>query len=347
MSTAPSHAGLDLRPYNPAMVSEMIGVWNAALGGAFPLSEALFRQNATEDPHFDPAGCWVACESGHRVRGFSVAKVAREPIGADGLLEDRGWISMIAVHPSFQRRGFGTALLLKAEEFLRSRRRSRAILGGDPGHFFPGVPVETTPGPAAGGSDPSSRESAALAFFTVGGYRIQGEAYDLRRSLGAYRTPPRVDAALAAQKGVEVRPIRPGEEQSLLAFLDAVFPGRWRYTLGRFLDGGGEIGDVMGVLQRGAVLGFAHLFHPASRWIGPSIAWTGQGRSRAGGLGPMGLAPALRGRGLGLTLLDRSVQHLARLGVDEMIIDWTVLLDFYGQLGFIPLKRYRHGERKL
>jgi predicted N-acetyltransferase YhbS len=61
----------------------------------------------------------------------------------------------------------------------------------------------------------------------------------------------------------------------------------------------------------------------------------------------MGLSPALRGRGLGLTLLDRSVQHLARLGVEEMIIDWTVLLDFYGQVGFVPWKRYQHGERTL
>ncbi len=343
-----SHAGLDLHPYHPEMVSGMIDAWNAALGEAFPMSEALFRQNASEDPHFDPAGCWVASEpADRRVRGFCLAKVAREPIGVDGLLEDRGWISVIAVHPAFQRRRLGTALLRKAEEFLRSRGRPRAVLGGDPGHFFPGIPVDVGRGRPTSGTHPVSAESAALAFFTAAGYRLQGDAYDLHRPLGNYRTPQRVNAALAAQTDVDVRPLRPGEEQSLLAFLDVAFPGRWRYTLGRFLAGGGDIGDVMGVLHRGAVLGFAHLFHPASRWIGPSIAWTRRGRSRAGGLGPMGLAPTLRGRGLGLVLLDRSVRHLARLGVEEMIIDWTVLLDFYGRLGFVPWKHYRHGERKL
>ena len=348
--TAPalSHFGLYLRTYHPELVFGMIDTWNAVRGEAFPLSEALFRQNASEDPQFHPAGCWVASEpADRRVRGFCVAKVAREPIAADGLLEDRGWISMIAVHPSIQRRGLGTALLRKAEEFLRSRGRSRAVLGGDPGHFFPGVPVETGRGRPAAVTGTVSRKDPALAFFAAAGYRLQGDAYDLHRSLRNYRTPPRVEAALAAQTDLDVRPLRQGEEQRLLAFLDAVFPGRWRYTLGRFLAGGGEIGDVMGVLQHGAVLGFAHLFHPASRWIGPSIAWSRQARSRAGGLGPMGLAPALRGRGLGLVLLDRSVQHLARLGVEDMVIDWTVLLDFYGRLGFVPGKHYRHGERKL
>jgi GNAT superfamily N-acetyltransferase len=346
-SSALSHAGLDLRPYQPEMDSGMTDVWNAALGDTFPLSLPLFRQNTSEDPHFDPAGCWAACDPGdQRVRGFCVAKVAREPLGADGLLDDRGWISIIAVHPGVQRRGLGTALLRKAEEFLRRRGRPRAVLGGDPGHFFPGVPVEGASGSAAGtGQGP--RESAALTFFGARGYRFRGDAYDLRRSLRGYHTPPLVDAEAATLTDLEVRPLRRGEETALLAFLDAVFPGRWRYTLGRFLAGGGAIGDVMGVVQGGAVLGFAHLFHPASRWIGPSIAWTRQGRSPAGGLGPMGLAPALRGRGLGLILLDRSMRHLARVGVEDMVIDWTVLLDFYGRLGFVPWKHYRHGERPL
>jgi GNAT superfamily N-acetyltransferase len=91
------------------------------------------------------------------------------------------------------------------------------------------------------------------------------------------------------------------------------------------------------------------LFHPQSRWIGPSIAWAASdgGAPAAGGLGPMGLAPDLRGRGLGVVLLDRAMVHLASLGVREMVIDWTILLDFYGRLGFVPLRRYRHGERTL
>jgi predicted N-acetyltransferase YhbS len=103
----------------------------------------------------------------------------------------------------------------------------------------------------------------------------------------------------------------------------------------------------MGVVRGRALLGFAHLFHPGSRLVGPSMTWTSDQAARAGGLGPMGLAPALRGRGLGLALLDRSIQYLSALGVREITVDWTGLTGFYGRLGFSTSKRYRQGEKVL
>jgi len=329
---------VDVRAFAPASIQGIVNTWNAAAGDRFPLRERLFRQNTVDDPHFDPAGCAVAVDARtEAVIGFAVAKVARVPLGADGLRADRGWISMLAVTPRYQRRGIGMRLLDAAEAFLRRRGRRRFVLGSDPAHFFPGVPDD--PGP--------------LGFFAARGYALRGDAFDLRRPLDAYQTPLVVLQALAANPGVEVRPLRPGEEASLLAFLDATFPGRWRYTVARYLDAGGAIGDIMGIVTRAEVLGFAHLFPPDASWIGPSVAWAmptddAPARpGRAGGLGPMGISPAIRGRGLGLVLLDRSVLHLRDAGATEAYIDWTVLLDFYGKLGFAPCRRYRHGERCL
>jgi GNAT superfamily N-acetyltransferase len=330
-------AGFELRPFDPARIGEVVALWNAAAGHSFPLREALFRQNTVRDPHFDPAGAALACEPATgRVVGCGIAKVARVPIGADGLLPDRGWVSFVAVHPSRQRHGIGSALLRAGEAFLRAKARPAAVLGTDPGHFFPGVPDAT----------------GASGFFEALGYTLRGEAYDLHRSLRGYGTPEAVTAALWGNPDTEIRPLVRGEESALLAFLDATFPGRWRYTVAQFLDGGGAIGDVMGVVRGRAVAGFALLYHPQSRQIGPSIAWSppppeGVAGGRAGGLGPMGLSAALRGRGLGLALLDRAIVHLASRGVDEMGIDWTILLDFYAKLGFTPRRRYWHGERAL
>jgi GNAT superfamily N-acetyltransferase len=335
MTTA---GGVDLRPFAPALTPAVVSVWNAAAGDRFPLRERLFRQNTVDDPHFDPAGCAVAVDvRTEAVIGFAVAKVARVPLGTDGLRPDRGWISMLAVAPPYQRRGIGTRLLDAAEAFLRGRGRRRFVLGSDPAHFFPGVP-----------DDPG-----ALRFFGARGYALRGDAFDLRRPLDSYQTPPAVLHALAANPGIDVRPLRRGEEAPLLAFLDAAFPGRWRYTVARFLDTGGAVGNIMGIVAGAEVLGFAHLFPPDASWIGPSVAWATPpddveaAPARAGGLGPMGISPAIRGRGLGLALLDRSVLHLRDAGATEAYIDWTVLLDFYGRLGFIPHRRYHHGERCL
>ncbi len=326
------HAMIEIVAYQDEMLGEVLEVWNAALGDRFPLARDLFLQNAVHSPHFDPGGCWVARTAGHdRVVGVCLAKVAREPLAADGWLPDRGWISLLAVHPAHQRRGIGRALLERAERFLDALGRRRVVLGGDPDHFMPGVPV------AEGG----------LAFFAAMGYDLRGDAYDLRRSLEDYATPPVVASTLAAHPKVEIRPLRPDEAPRLLAFLDEVFPGRWRYTVARFLNRGGSAGDIMGVVRNGAVAGFALLHHPGSTWIGASIAWARSPQRRTGGLGPMGLAHDLRGRGLGLALLDRSVQHLADLGMEEVVIDWTGLLGFYGRLGFAQWRQYRHGEKRL
>src|SRR5207245_699212 len=108
------------------------------------------------------------------VIGFCLAKIAREPLGADGTLPDRGWVSALVVHPAFQRRGLGKRLLAQAEGYLASLGRRRVVLGGDPGHFFPGVPLR----------------DEALAFFARAGYRFGGDAYDLHRSVAGYTTPP-------------------------------------------------------------------------------------------------------------------------------------------------------------
>jgi ribosomal protein S18 acetylase RimI-like enzyme len=309
----------------------VLAIWNAALGARFPLSRDLFVQNGVRDPHVRPEACWLATVPGQAdAVGFCLAKVVREPIGADGWLPQRGWVSLLAVDPDYQRRGVGSALLACAEQYLRAQRRTVITLGGDPNHFLPGVPADR----------------GALAFFRSAGYAFAADAYDLRRALSR-RMPPTPEPGLPIARGVTIRLLQPADAPRLLAFLDEVFPGRWRYTVGRVLQQGGSIGDIMGVVAANRVVGFAQLYHPHSRWIGPSVAWTwGLGRL-TGGIGPMGLASSFRGRGLGLALLDRSVRRLAQLGVREIVVDWTGLRDFYGRLGFSVWRRYRQGEKRL
>lgn len=323
--------GLRLVTYRPSRLRQVLAIWNTALGDQFPLSEELFVQNGVHDPHVRPGTCWLATVPEQRdAVGMCLAKIVRRPLAADGWLPERGWVSLLAVHPAHQRRGVGTALLARAEQYLRAQQRTVIALGGDPDHFLPGVPAE----------------EGALAFFRAAGYGFGSDAYDLRRTVSSPGAGVR-DPMLPVERGVTIRALELVDTPALLSFLGEAFPGRWRYAVGRVLSEGGSIGDIMGVVSAGRVVGFAQMFHPDSRWIGPSIAWTRQPGRRAGGIGPMGLAPGFRGRGLGLALLDRSVRHLARLGVEEVVVDWTGLLDFYGRLGFAVWRHYCQGEKRL
>ena len=331
MGRARTIPGLRLVAYRPSMLQQVLTVWNAALGEQFPLSPELFLQNGVHDPHVDPDACWLAVVPGHPdAVGLCLAKVVRERLGTDGWLPQQGWVSLLAVHPAYQRRGIGRALLARAEQYLKRQQRHVIMLGGDPNHFLPGVPAG----------------EGALAFFRAAGYVFAGDAYDLRRTI----SPPAAlmeERTLPVERGVAIRSLEPEDKPGLLAFLDEVFPGRWRYTVDRVLRQGGSIADIMGVVCAGQVVGFAQVFHPGSRWIGPSVAWTWGAGRRAGGIGPIGLAPSFRGRGFGLALLGRSVWHLAQLGVEEVVVDWTTLLDFYGRLGFSIWRRYRQGEKRV
>ncbi len=62
---------------------------------------------------------------------FFVAEVDRKFVGTT-IVEDRGRagaISVVMVHPDFRRRGIATKLMTHAVEYVRSRKKARAVLG--------------------------------------------------------------------------------------------------------------------------------------------------------------------------------------------------------------------------
>ena len=125
-----------------------------------------------------------------------------------------------------------------------------------------------------------------------------------------------------------------------MAFLQAEFPGRWRFDTKRYLDLGGDCSDIMVLSQGSQVIGFAQIYHRASSYQAPPMYWHRLVGARYGGLGPIGVAAGVRGKGLGLALLQLSLQHLATLGVQDAVIDWTTLLGFYARAGFTSWKTY-------
>lgn len=302
------------------------------MGREFPIDARLWRQNVDDDPHHDPAGLLVAT-SGDRCVGFIQARVARVPMGLEPPPDDRGWIGALVVHPDAQRSGLGTALLRRAEVWLQSKGIREARVGGNPGHFFPGVPTS---------------HGAATAFFSSRGYEPLGDpCFDLHADIRDFRVPSIVDAIMARNPSFRVSECTTRNVPGLLEFLEKIFPGRWLYETQLRLETERSPQDIQLLTIGNRVMGFAHTFDNRSRRLGPSVYWRALLGPAYGGLGPMGISPEVRKTGLGFVLLCESVERLRNLGVEQMAIDWTVLTKFYGQAGFTPWKEYQTYARAL
>jgi len=305
-------------------VPKTLALWGRRWGGRFPLDLALWRQNTEGDPrHFQSDRCWVI-EDGEEIAGCLALKVPGNPPAWARQDPQQAWISFLLVQPGAEG-AVASPLLDRAVGRARGLGFERVAYGGDPSHFFPGAPEEDEP----------LRDVLREAGFQPGDV-----VHDLIGDLTVSRGPWDADRPLS-EAGAAFGPCDRGTTPALLAFLDEHFPGRWAYETRRRLEVEPTAADIL-ILTRGAeVIGFCHAYHAGSRRIGPSIYWRGAIGDRYGGLGPIGVAPAFRGRGIGFALLVLSVEHLHTLGVERAVIDWTTLTDFYGRLGFTVWRAYR------
>ncbi len=322
-------AGFVWKTYRKSHAGDLTRVWNRAMGEHFPLEVRLLRQNIEGAPSFDPRDSTIVTQ-GDSVVAFIVTKRFREQ---DPLLETLGhvgWIEALVVDPAYQRQGLGRDLLTWAVYRLRSDGADTIYLASGLRHFFPGVPLEL-PG--------------AVDYFARAGFAQVGLAHDLRGNLRGFVAPPSATAAVAAV-GAEVAPCRPADIPALERFLWAEFPGRWRFDIMRYLALGGDPANVIIVRQGEQVIGFAQIHRAGPGYQGPPAYWRKVRGRHPGGLGPIGVAAGMRGKGIGLALLQLALQEAARRGVEDAVIDWTTLLDFYARVGFAPWKTYARMESK-
>ncbi len=307
-----------LHPYIPAHQAEVLRLWQAAAHPNFPLAARLLAYNTAASRGETLAGR-VAVWNGE-VLGvvLACALAADPPYAASG---DLGWVSLLAVHPSAQGRGVGSALLEWAENWLQGCGVRRVRLGGNLRPFGPGLPVEM---------------QASLPFLARRGYQApasQPYEYDLARDLEEYR--PRYDPP----PGADLRPMQGGQGPALLEFLGREYPGRWTFEAEEFVRLGGRPGDYLLLWLDGRVEGFCRLTLPDSER--PIERFYPQRLPAPWGqLGPLGLSKAARGRGLGGYLIDAAACHLRTLGVVGCVIDWTSLTALYAKFGFQIYHQY-------
>lgn len=320
---------MELRGYNPADFAVLQELWEARWP-QFPLAAALWSQQTEGDPlHYRPDLLHLAWQEG-KLQGMLLLKVPPRTPAWSGQNPHLGWVSVLLVRPGLEAT-LGQQLLTLALESLVSRGVTQVRYGGSPAHFFPGVPLD----------DP---ELARLLIHN--GFQAGQVDHDYIRSLSDWLLP---EGALEPLQrwGVTVEPCTLPYQEGLLAFLDRVFPGRWAYETRIRLGREQDSSEVILARQRDQVIGFAHTYSASSQHLGPALYWRPALGPGLGGLGPIGLDPEARGKGLGLAFLAASVDLLSQRGVEPMVIDWTTLGDFYGKLGFVPWRGYQDYRRGL
>ena len=321
---------LSPRAFEPRDLPALLALWSRRWGPQFPLDRPLWRQNTEGDPrHFHADRCWVV-RADDTVAGCLVLKVPDDPPAWPGQDPRHGWISVLLVEPGRDEE-IAPLLLERAERWLRERGFTHVTFGGDPSHFFPGAPEDD---PALG---------AALE---AAGLRPGGLMHDLFGDLRQLVAPEDGAGALPALDAT-IGACAPEDVPALLRFVDREFPGRWAYETEQRLRIEPSPADVLIVRQGVEVIGFCHTYHRGSRRIGPSIYWREAIGGRYGGLGPIGVDRAHRGRGLGRAVLASALTHLRRVGAEHAVIDWTTLVDYYGRLGFRIWRTYRSWSRDL
>lgn len=321
-----------ISPYQPQLGPDMVALWNDALGELFPMSERLWRQNVDDDPDYAPGDGLVARSADGRIAGMALTRVPRHLAANPDLagLRGLGWVVALVVAPQHQGQGLGSRLLALAEDRLRHEGATRCDIGSALGHFLPGPP---------------SAIPRALSFWERHGYQPRDEVYDLQRSLADFEAPPL--PTVARREGYEFVAGQAGEEPAILAFLARVFPGRWRHATARAFAAGGSPADVILLKDRaGTIQGFLSSWRLESAQLGPGVYWYPAFGPTCGGIGPMGIAPEVRGHGLGLALVAAGAETLRQRGVDSCVIDWTHLVAFYERLGYRVWRGYRRCTTK-
>lgn len=261
---------------------------------------------------------------GSRLVGIIVTKVNNRGMTQ---YKDCAWISTLIVAEHYRKTGCGDVLYTNVEESLKKIGIKKIIIGGEIDNFFSGIPQPT---------------EQSIRFFTKRGYVINNEDhYDLIADVSTIDFDNMDNISMNHDEWYITKEMAIEDKGKLEEFFDKTFPGRWKHEIMEYIDNGQPLENILILWHKQEVVGFCKIHKSETE-----SDFDGLYGSSWGSLGPIGISEHSRGKGVGNRILNDSLRKLKLRGTRNVIIDWTVLKDFYGQFGFKPWKIYR-GAYKL
>lgn len=289
-----------------------------AVSSVFPsetyADESIIRQ-VFLDPNFDSAGCVLALDGAGPV-GVAYAVHRRTPqIDAPNDLH-RGYITLIGVRADYRGRGIGAVLLARAEEFLKSKGATEALIAPyGTSYFLPGVDID--------------RYSAGLAWLKSRQYEETYRPISMSCVLSEVEEPGWIaeKTAKLSLEGVVVSSNYRRHVSAMLVFARRNFGDDWeqyvRSSVAEMLKGGNQKRLHAALSSDGDVIGFSHF--DGERF------------------GPIGVAPHHRGRSIGQVLLYRTLVAQREVGHRSSWFLWSddnTAAKLYSDAGFKIVRRF-------
>ncbi len=158
---------VEYRTFRNNDTPRLVAVWNESLinrGVPMLVNNTMLERYVLSKPIFDPKGLIIA-ESNGAVVGWAHAGMSLNPFNTQAV----GVVCLIAVRPAFRKQGVGSALLERAEQYLRGKGADVLQAGG----HWPNNPFYM--GLYGGAESPGFLVSDTLAepFLLKRGYRIE------------------------------------------------------------------------------------------------------------------------------------------------------------------------------
>lgn len=309
-----------IRPYQPeADESAVCALWQNALGSVWPIPRDIFRFITVGNLAYRPGDHLVAF-IGNDLVGF-VGYQAVPP---------RGALLVLLVSPQHQREGIGNQLHTQALAALKERGCKQVQLAsGALFNFWPGIPLNLP---------------SAWFFFQSCGWAEHERTFDLVCDLHTYKTPSWVmDRVHQADTTIHVATHE--DSAAILAFEALHFP-QWvpyyQQVISSTIDN-----VVVAKHVSGSIVGASFLRLPFDLGGARDLPWTLKLGENTGGVGPLGVAEPMRGRGVGLALAAKVTELLQVRNIATSYVGYTWLVDWYGYLGYSVWSEYRLSRRTL
>lgn len=308
---------IDIKNLMVCHLKSVVSLWKSNFPSNYQYSEDIIHERIFLDRDFFEEASFVLLEE-NEVRGFIVVKINNSDLKE---YEKCAWISLLLVDSGHRNKGYGKKLYDEAEKVIRNHGLDKIILGGELNNFFSGIPAP---------------DDLNINFFKKRGFIINFEDhYDLIADV-SQRDFSRISIPYNNESCYYIKTYEEGDFEKLNNFFHKSFPGRWEQEVMGYIENHGDYRNIILLWENEDILGFCKVYTSDSL-----SKYDFNYGSHWGSLGPVGIDKKIRGKFLGNNLLREALINLKSRDTNNVLIDWTILKDFYGQFGFKPYRVYR------